>query len=91
MMYTRTFWDDAEQWAKEHGGLGMLHPIFSLTACSIFNVRPDPMHIIDLGIAHYLRGSVFFIFCYHSDHFPGPRSIDARCDALWQRAVNNDF
>ena len=49
-----------------------MHPIFSLPEVSIVNVRPDPMHMLDLGIAHNVLGNVLSILCYFSDHFPGP-------------------
>ena len=55
----RTFWTDAEVWRNAHGGWSLVHPIFSLPATSIFNVRPDAMHLLDIGIALHVLGNVF--------------------------------
>ena len=83
--YDRTIWRDPDEWRRAHGGYANLHPFFSLVGCSIVNVRPDAMHILDLGIAHYVLGSVFFTLCFFGDHFPGPLTAATRCDKLWGR------
>ena len=83
--YDRTIWRDPDEWRRAHGGYVNLHPLFALVGCSIVNVRPDAMHIIDLGIAHYVLGSLFFTLCYFGDHFRGPLTAAARCDRLWGR------
>ena len=84
----RTFWTDAEVWRNAHGGFSLVHPIFSLPATSIFNVRPDAMHVLDIGIALHVLGNVFFLCCHTATYFPGPRSPHGRCELLWGRSTH---
>ena len=62
-----------------------MHPLFSLMAVTIFNLMPDAMHVMDLGIAHYVLGSVFWEMTYEPRYFPDAATPSARCDALWGR------
>ena len=54
------------------GGRDALHPIFSLLGVSIFSVMADFMHIVDLGIAHRIIGSVLFLMCYYGSYIDKP-------------------
>ena len=75
---------------QKHGASTMwgrraLHPLFSLLAVSILNLVADPMHIIDLGVAHHIVGNVLFVMCYFPAYFPAGNNPSQRCDLLWKR------
>ena len=42
---------------------------------SIFNVMADFMHTVDLGIAHYIIGSVLFLLCFYRDYVVGDTPV----------------
>ena len=55
-------------------------------AVSILNLMADPMHIIDLGVAHHIVGNVLWMMCYFPRFFPAGNNAPERCDMLWRRA-----
>ena len=59
-----TVWRDVDLWFKENGGALKLHLLFSIPGLSIFNLFADPMHVLDLGLNHFLLGSVLWLLCY---------------------------
>ena len=59
-----------------------------LPAVSIFNIVTDVLHTIDLGVAHYILGNVFFEIAYAARYFPHATSPSTRIDALWRRITN---
>ena len=62
-------------------------PMFSLVDCIMFNVRPDPMHIVDLGIAHYVFGSLFFTLCCSATTFSRPSLLTAVASGFWGGSI----
>ena len=86
--WQRTIWTNVAEWISQHGGLRNMHALFSLPGVSIFNVMPDPMHVVDLGFVHHVLGNVIFWLCY-SGEYPlfGAGRPATRLDALWLRIV----
>ena len=79
-----TIWRDVGAWQAFHGGLGRLHPLFSLLGVSILSLAADSMHIFDLGISHYVIGSVLWELCFTRNYVAG-NSAKARIDEVWSR------
>ena len=84
-MVVRRIWEDPDAWRQYHGGIQRHHPLFGLIAVSILNLVADPMHIIDLGVAHHIVGNVLFVMCYFPAYFPAGNNPSQRCDLLWKR------
>ena len=82
-----TVWRIAALWLAFHGGLRNVHPLFLLPGVSILNVMADVMHILDLGVSHYVIGNVLFQLCYYAKYFPLAPTPQARLDALFERIV----
>ena len=53
---------DVGQWRALHPD--GLHPLFSLGHLSHFDVEPDELHILHLGVSMYALGSVLWLLCY---------------------------
>ena len=65
---------------------GFIHYSASI-AVSILNLVADPMHIIDLGVAHHIVSSVLWMMCYLPRFFPAGNNASERCDMLWRRVA----
>ena len=63
----------------------LIHPLFYLPAVSILMLCPDAMHLLDLGVSHHILGNVFFEIVYERRYFPNIDTLEARCNALWDK------
>ena len=82
-----TIWRSRDEWLAAHGGIGIVHPFFSIGYLSILSVLADILHIMELGIDHYICGSVFWLMCYTDRYFRGIGTPTDRCKELWHRIV----
>ena len=76
-----------DEWLAAHGGIGVVHPLFSIGYLSILSVLADILHIMELGIDHYMFGSVFWRMCFTDRYFRGIDTPTDRCKELWHRIV----
>ena len=60
--------------------------MFTIPAVSMFNVVPDSVHLVDLGVAHHVIGNVLYHICYDAGYIAaaGPA---VKLEALWNRVI----
>ena len=83
-----TVWRTREAWLAHHGGLRHIHPLFMLPGVSILMLMADVLHIVDLGITHYVVGNVVFHVCYSGGYFL-EGTPQAKLDRLWESIVRH--
>ncbi len=82
-----TRWASRRAWLEPHGGRASVHTLFLLPGVSIFTVAADVLHIIDLGVTHYLLGNALFLMCFQARHFPAAATPALRLEEIWGRIV----
>ena len=75
-----------ELWRRTPGFYAnLIHMLFYLPAVTLYNVIPDFMHCVDLGVSHHALGNAIFEMVCLPHFFPTCRTNDERKDALWDR------
>ena len=59
-----------------------LHYLFLLCYLSQFNVEPDELHVLHLGVTGYFLGSIFWLLT-----FEGRASPQSNLDLVWKHIV----
>jgi hypothetical protein len=79
--WKRTLHTDHATWA---GARPVLHPLFKAKGYSITMVASDPLHVMDLGVAHHILGNVLWVLLEDNAHVKSAAtSRAARLKFLW--------
>ena len=79
-------WASHSAWLEAHGGVSNVHEIFRLPGVCIFTVRPDSLHIMELGVVHRIIGNTLFHLCFTAGLVPGDGPA-ARLARVWDSIV----
>ena len=82
-----TCWDNQGQWLHAHGGVGKVHPLFSLMGVTIFTVMADSLHIMELGVVQRVVGNTISHMVFETGYLDGATASD-RLSSLWGLIVD---